>query len=173
MDYTSLYALDILKISYTQLGVIGSIAGIVQTVLTLPSGMLSDKYGRKNNIMVSRVVSPVTQYLMSVATGYNSYLVIRSLNGIGMAFGGGGVRAGGSSWNALIADIVPSEKRATINGVIGTLTAVVAAPASIIGGWMWETFYPQLPFQMSAVIGLISAGVFWIGVKEPKKALEE
>ncbi len=173
MDYTSLYALDILKISYTQLGVIGSIAGLVQTVLTLPSGMLSDKYGRKNNIMVSRVVSPVTQYLMSVATGYNSYLVIRSLNGIGMAFGGGGVRAGGSSWNALIADMVPSEKRATINGVIGTLTAVVAAPASIIGGWMWETFYPQLPFQMSAVIGLISAGVFWIGVKEPKIALEE
>ena len=173
MDYSSLYAIDILKVSYTQLGAIGSIAGIVQTVLTLPSGMLSDKYGRKNNIMVSRVVSPVTQYLMSVATGYDSYLIIRSLNGVGMAFGGGGVRAGGSSWNALIADIVPSEKRATVNGVIGTLTAVVAAPASIIGGWMWETFYPQLPFQMSAIIGLISAGVFWIGVKEPNKTVDE
>jgi len=173
MDYSSLYALDILKVSYTQLGAIGSIAGLVQTVLTLPSGMLSDKYGRKNNIMVSRVVSPATQYLMSIATGYDSYLIIRALNGVGMAFGGGGVRAGGSSWNALIADIVPSEKRATINGVIGTLTAVVAAPASIIGGWMWETFYPQLPFQMSAIIGLISAGVFWIGVKEPKKTVDE
>ncbi|HUS78904.1 MAG TPA: MFS transporter [Patescibacteria group bacterium] len=172
-DYTNLYALDILKITPTQLGFITSIAGLVQATLTLPSGMLSDKYGRKNNIMVSRVVSPVTQYFMAAVTGFQPYLLVRAFNAIGLAFGGGGVRAGGSAWNALIADIVPSQKRATVNGVIGTLTAVVAAPSSVLGGWLWETFYPQLPFQLSAVIGLVAAAVFWVGVHEPEKALEE
>lgn len=172
-DYIALYAQKILLITPIQLGVIGSIAGLVQTVLTLPSGMLSDKYGRKNNIMVSRVVSPVTQYFMATVSGYEPYLLVRSFNAIGLAFGGGGVRAGGSAWNALIADIVPSEKRATVNGVIGTLTAVVAAPASIIGGWLWETFYPQLPFELSAVVGLVAAAVFWVGVKEPENKLED
>ena len=173
MDYTNLYALDILKITPTQLGIISSIAGLVQTVLTLPSGMLSDKYGRKNNIMVSRVVSPVTQYFLASVTGFQPYLLVRSFNAIGLAFGGGGVRAGGSAWNALIADIVPSRKRATVNGMIGTLTAVVAAPSSVLGGWLWETFYPQLPFQLSAVIGLVAAVVFWLGVHEPERPLEE
>ncbi len=173
MDYTNLYALDILKITPTQLGFITSIAGLVQMVLTLPSGMLSDKYGRKNNIMVSRVVAPVTQYFMAAVSGFWPYLLVRSFNSIGLAFGGGGVQAGGSAWNALIADIVPSEKRATVNGAIGTLTAVVAAPSSVIGGWLWETFYPQLPFQLSAVIGLVAAAVFWLGVNEPERAIEE
>ena len=173
MDYTNLYALDILKITPTHLGLITSIAGLVQMALTLPSGMLSDKYGRKNNIMVSRVVAPVTQYFMAIATGFGPYLMVRSFNAVGLAFGGGGVRAGGSAWNALIADIVPSHKRATVNGVIGTLTAVVAAPSSVIGGWLWETFYPQLPFQLSAVIGLVAAAVFWFGVHEPERAIEE
>lgn len=94
-DYTSLYALDILKISPTQLGLITSIAGLVQMVLTLPSGMLADKYGRKNNIMVSRVVAPVTQYFMAAVSGFGPYLMVMSLNAVGLAFGGGGVQAGG------------------------------------------------------------------------------
>ena len=172
-DYISLYALTEIKITATQLGVIGAVAGLVQTVFTLPSGMLSDKYGRKNNIMVSRVVSPLTQYFMASVSGYYPYMFVRSFNAVGLAFGGGGVRAGGSAWNALIADIVPSEKRATVNGIIGTLTAVVAAPSSVLGGWLWETFYPQLPFQISALIGLSAAAVFWFGVEEPEEKLEE
>jgi MFS family permease len=172
-DYANLYALDILKITPTQLGIITSVAGLVGMVLTLPSGMLSDKYGRKNNIMVSRVVAPVTQYFMSAVSGFTPYMMVMSFNAVGLAFGGGGVQAGGSAWNALIADIVPSEKRATVNGIIGTLTAVVAAPSSVLGGWLWETFYPQLPFQLSAVIGLVAAAVFWFGVHEPEKALED
>jgi MFS family permease len=172
-DYTNLYALDVLKITPTNLGIITSIAGLVQMGFTLPSGMIADKYGRKNNIMVSRVVAPVTQYFMSAVSGFTPYLFVRSFNAVGLAFGGGGVRAGGSAWNALIADIVPSEKRATVNGVIGTLTAVVAAPSSVIGGWLWETFYPQLPFELSAVIGLVAAAVFWFGVHEPEKSNEK
>ena len=172
-DYINLYALDILKITPTNLGIITSIAGLVQMVLTLPSGILSDKYGRKNNIMASRVIAPVTQYFMASVSGFTPYLMVMSFNAVGLAFGGGGVQAGGSAWNALIADFVPSHKRATVNGVIGTLTAVVAAPSSVLGGWLWETFYPQLPFQLSAVIGLVAAAVFWFGVNEPEKVVEE
>ena len=172
-DYINLYALDILKITPTQLGIITSLAGLVQMTLTLPSGMIADKYGRKNNIMASRVIAPATQYLMVAVHGFTPYLAVMSINAAGIAFGGGGVQPGGSAWNALIADIVPSHKRATVNGVIGTLTAIVAAPSSVLGGWLWETFYPQLPFHLSAVIGLAAAAVFWLGVNEPEKATEE
>ena len=74
---------------------------------------------------------------------------------------------GGPSWNALIADIVPQEKRATVIGTMGTVTALMGAPSSILGGWLWQTFSPQLPFQISMFVGLIGAAIFWVGVKEP------
>lgn len=173
MDFTSLYALEVIRVTPVQLGLINTIVGIISVALALPGGMLSDRYGRKKNIMVSRVVSPVTQYLFTVATGFETYTVIRAFNSVGLAFGGGGLTTGGPSWNALIADIVPPEKRATINGIMGTLTAVVGAPSSVLGGWLWQTYHPQLPFQVSMIIGLIAATIFWFGVDEPSKSIEE
>ncbi len=167
MDFTNLYALEVVGLTNTQLGFVTTIVGAISALLALPGGMLSDRYGRKNNIMLSRTVSPITQYLMTVTTGFESYALVRAFNGVGLALGGGGMYTGGPSWNALIADIVPPEKRGTVIGTMGTLTAVMGAPSSILGGWLWQTFNPQLPFQVSMVVGLIAAAIFWFGVQEP------
>lgn len=167
MDFTNLYALEVVRLTNTQLGFITTIVGAISALLALPGGMLSDRYGRKNNIMLSRTVSPITQYLMTISTGFETYALVRAFNGVGLALGGGGMYTGGPSWNALIADLVPSEKRATVIGTMGTVTAVMGAPSSILGGWLWQTYSPQLPFQISMVVGLIAAAIFWFGVKEP------
>ncbi|MBN1683289.1 MFS transporter [Candidatus Bathyarchaeota archaeon] len=169
MDFTNLYALEILEISNTQLGLIQTIVGIMMVVLSLPSGILSDKYGRKNNIMVSRVTNPVTQWVIAYATTFELYAAGRLLNGAAMAFGGGGQHAGGPAWNALIADLIPAEKRASFIGTQNTLTALVGTPSAILGGWLWETYNPEMPFVVSGVIGLVAAGLFWFGVDEPSK----
>jgi len=168
-DLTNLYALEVLMLSPAQLGLVTTVVGGVSTLLALPGGMLSDRYGRKNNIMLGRTVSPISQGLITLATGFRSYFAVRVFNGAAIAIGGSGMEAGGPSWNALIADIVPPEKRATVLGAIGTLTAVVAAPGSVLGGWMWDTISPQLPFQLSMAVGLVSATIFWLRVKEPRE----
>ncbi len=173
MDFTSLYAIEVIKISNTQLGLLTTTIGAISSILALPGGMLSDRYGRKPAIMLSRVVSPISQGLVTITSSFTPYFTVRVINSVGLALGGGGMYAGGPSWNALIADIVPPEKRATVMGTIGTLTGIVAAPSSIIGGWLWQNYSPQLPFQLSMVVGLISASIFWVGVKEPpRKKLE-
>lgn len=167
-DLINLYALEVLLLSPAQLGLINTAVGAVATALALPGGMLSDRYGRKNNIMLGRTVSPISQGLVTLAGGFNAYFAVRVFNAAGIAVGGSGMEAGGPSWNALIADLVPSEKRATVLGTIGTLTAVVAAPGSVLGGYLWDTVSPQLPFQLSMVIGLVSAALFWLKVREPR-----
>lgn len=172
MDFTSLYAIEVIKISNTQLGLLTTTIGAISSILALPGGMLSDRYGRKPAIMLSRVVSPISQGLVTITSSFTPYFTVRVINSVGLALGGGGMYAGGPSWNALIADIVPPEKRATVMGTIGTLTGIVAAPSSIIGGWLWQNYSPQLPFQLSMVVGLISASIFWVGVKEPRKKVE-
>jgi len=166
-DLINLYALEVLRLSPGQLGLINTAVGATATVLALPGGMLSDRYGRKNNIMLGRTVSPISQGLVTLTGGFGSYFVVRVFNAAGIAVGGSGMEAGGPSWNALIADIVPPAKRATVMGTIGTLTGVVAAPGSVLGGYLWETVSPQLPFQLSMVVGLISAALFWVKVREP------
>jgi len=166
-DFANLYALDIIKLTPSQLGVMTSTVFGMTTLLALPGGMLSDKYGRKNNIMLGRLVSPISQGIVTFANSYESYFAIRVFNGAAVALGGSGMEAGGPSWNALISDIVPPDKRATVMGTMGTLTAVVASPSSYIGGWLWQNISPQAPFHVSMIIGLFSAAIFWIGVKEP------
>jgi len=166
-DLINLYALEVLMLSPGQLGLINTAVGATSTLLALPGGMMSDRYGRRNNIMLGRTVSPISQGLVTLAGGFNAYFAVRVFNAAGIAVGGSGMEAGGPSWNALIADIVPTEKRATVLGTIGTLTAVVAAPGSVLGGYLWDTVSPQLPFQLSMVVGLISAALFWVRVREP------
>ncbi len=166
-DLINLYALEVLRLSPSQLGLINTAVGATSTLLALPGGMMSDRYGRRNNIMLGRTVSPISQGLVTLAGGFNAYFAVRVFNAAGIAVGGSGMEAGGPSWNALIADIVPPEKRATVLGTIGTLTAVVAAPGSVLGGYLWDTMSPQLPFQLSMVVGLISAALFWLKVREP------
>lgn len=165
-DLINLYALEVLMLSPSQLGLINTAVGATSTILALPGGMLSDRYGRKNNIMLGRTVSPISQGLVTLTTGFNGYFAVRIFNAAGIAIGGSGMEAGGPSWNALIADIVPPGKRATVLGTIGTLTAVVAAPGSVLGGWLWDNLAPQAPFQLSMVTGLVSATLFWLKVKE-------
>jgi MFS family permease len=167
MDFANLYALDVIKVTPSQLGLMTSVVFGISAILALPGGMLSDKYGRKNNIMLGRLTSPISQGLVTYVNSYESYFAIRIFNGAAVALGGSGMEAGGPSWNALISDIVPSEKRATVMGTIGTLTAVVASPSSFLGGWLWQNINPQAPFTLSMVVGLISAAIFWFGVKEP------
>jgi MFS transporter, DHA1 family, multidrug resistance protein len=160
MDFTSLYALEVIKLTNTQYGIITTVIGAISSILALPGGVLSDKYGRKPAIMLSRTVTPISQYLVTLTQSFTPYFAVRIINSTGLALGGGGMYAGGPSWNALIADIVPPERRATVIGTIGTLTGIVAAPSSIIGGWLWEQYSPQLPFRLSAIVGLASASIF-------------
>ncbi|MCX6642974.1 MAG: MFS transporter [Candidatus Bathyarchaeota archaeon] len=168
-DYTNLYALKVLMLTPTQLGLITTVVSGLSAVLALPGGMLSDRFGRKNNIMLGRTVAPISQGLISIAAGYEQLFAIRIFNGAAIALGGSGMDYGGPSWNALIADIVPPEKRATVLGSMGTVTALAGAPSGPLGGWLWANISPQAPFQVSMVIGLISAAIFWVGVHEPGK----
>jgi len=168
-DYTTLYALKIIAITPVQLGLITTVTGAISAVLALPGGMLSDRYGRKNNIMLGRTVSAFSQGFIALSTGYESYFAVRAFYAGGMAVGGSGMDVGGPSWNALIADILPPEKRATAIGTQGTLTALFGLPSGPIGGWLWTNISPQTPFYASMIIGLFSAVLFWFTVNEPSK----
>jgi len=169
MGYLSVYAIDILGFTNTDIGLVGTTGGLISMILAMPGGMLSDKFGRKPMILISRIVSPLSYLGVTLVTKFQEYYAIMFVNSVGNSLGGGGMYAGGPAWNALLAELVPKEKLATVMGAIGTLTGLVALPAPVVGGWVWDEVDPKMNFYLSSAMGLLGAGVFLLGVQEPKK----
>ena len=171
MEFIPVYAIDVIGLTNTQLGLVQTTMAVIATVLAFPGGILSDHFGRKPMILISRFVAPFTIFGITLSSTFQHFYLVRCINSIGGALGGGAMGfAGGPAWNALIADIIPVDKRATVMGTMSTLTGIAGAPSSLIGGYIWATFSPQLPFQISMVLGLIGAIIFAIGVKEPQRS---
>lgn len=170
-DLVALYARDVIGLSYAQLGIVTTVGGIITTVLAMPGGMLSDRIGRKPVISLSRLLTPISMLGITLSQGFYHYLVSYGTNALSEALGGGGRMgsAGGPAWQALVADLVPKEKRATVMGTIGTITGTIAAPASLAGSWLWNNLGPVWPFRASALAGVVALSIFWVGVKEPPR----
>jgi MFS family permease len=169
MSYIPIYAMGAegLALSSSQYGLIQTIGAIFNTVLAMPGGLMADRFGRKPMILLSRITGPLSLGLIPFTHSYESFFGARILNNIGAALGGGGRgRAGGPSWNAMLADMVPPEKRGTVLGTIGTLTGIIGVPSPIIGSYLWEVFSPMAAFQTSSIIGFLGAIIFFLFVKE-------
>lgn len=57
-------------------------------------------------------------------------------------------------------------------GVFYSSIGLVSLPAPYIGSYLWETFSPKLPFQITAAVALISVIPIWFKFKLPKKQTE-
>jgi MFS family permease len=167
----AIYPPEVIGLSYTQLGMVTTVGGVITPVLSMPGGMISDRIGRKPIISISRFLTPMSMFGVTIANNFSQYLLAQATNSLSEALGGGGRmgNAGGPAWQALVADLVPKKKRATVMGTIGTITGVVAAPASLAGSWLWNNLGPIWPFRASALTGLIAVSLFIVGVKEPPR----
>jgi len=75
---------------------------------------------------------------------------------------------GGPTWQALIADLVPAERRGSIMGLIGTITGALGAPAPWTGGYLYENFSPVFPFQTNILLRIIAVVILFF-LKEPEE----
>ena len=169
-EFLPIYAVEIVGLTNTQLGLVQATVGLITAALVLPGGMVADRYGRKPLILASRIITPLTMGGVTLVNSFPTYYLLQSLSSVGDALGGSARNyAGGPAWNALIADLVEKSKRGTVMGTIGTVTGIFGAPSSMVGAWLWQNYSPNLPFQLSMILGLIGAGIFALGVKEPRR----
>jgi MFS family permease len=175
MQFISIYAREVILLSNTELGLGQTVGMLLSSILIMPTGMLSDRIGRKPIITVAQIIQPLATWgIILVGIGsFPQYVLLRLFGGIGSALGGGYYGfAGGPAWQALVMDLVPNENRGTILGLMSTVTGAVASPSSLIGGYLYEGS-PQTPFNIALIIGLISVPIFVLFVKEPKKGGEQ
>jgi len=166
MSFMTIYGVEIVGISTTQWGLIGTIVSLVTTVLTTPAGMLADRRGKKPLIIASRVLNSVSVLGYTFSHNFSQLFMVRSLAGIGNGLGGAmWGPMGGPLWQALIADLSPAEDRGRIMGLMGTVGSLVSSPASWTGGYLFDNVSPQLPFQLSFGLDMVGTAILVMFLK--------
>jgi MFS family permease len=68
---------------------------------------------------------------------------------------------------ALVADLVPPEKRGTAYGVYNAAIGLTVFPASLLAGFLWQGvggwrgFGPSAPFFFGAGLAILAGFLFW------------
>ncbi|MCX5695452.1 MAG: MFS transporter [Candidatus Omnitrophica bacterium] len=129
---------------------------ISYAIVSYPAARLSDKIGRKKLL--------VAGYLF-YALVYLGFALNKSPHNFWFLFGVYGLYIGFTEGveKALVADIAPSELRATAIGLHATLVGIGLLPASIFAGLLWKSIGPQAAFYFGSFMGLISSiGFYWV-----------
>ena len=70
------------------------------------------------------------------------------------------------AYSALLADLIPKEKRGRIMGTIVTMNILATVPASAFGGFLYGAS-PVYPFLLTMTLGATVSLIILFAVKEP------
>lgn len=112
-------------------------------VVAWPAGALSDRIGRRGLIAAAWLVYALCYAGFALATSaiwvvplwiaYGTYYALSE--GVG---------------KAMVADLAPTDLRATAFGILNSVQGVMILPASVIAGLLWSLIAPPAPFWFGA-----------------------
>ena len=122
----------------------------IKVLSSLVGGDLSDKLGRKTLI--------VTGWLFYAAV-YLGFAFVSTVGGAWVLFLTYGIYFGlvEGAEKALVADLVPADKRGTAYGLYNLAFSVTVWPASLLMGALWSWRGASVAFIVSACIGALAA----------------
>ena len=129
---------------------LGLVFNFVYTLLSWPAGRLSDRMPRRILIVLGYLVYASVYFGFAHASSSRAMWLLMPVYGLYYALTEGVLRA----W---IADLVPSHSRASVFGMFNWVIGVVAFPASLIAGWLWQHYSPATPFYFSAGVSFLAA----------------
>lgn len=135
---------------------------ISKVLSSLVFGDLSDRLGRKKLIFAGWMVYAAVYCGFAFVSG--PWLALALFVFYGAYFGlTEGVE------KALVADLVPPEKRGTAYGLYNLAFGITVFPASLMFGYLWTTFDSSTAFLVSASIS-VAAALLLLTIRNPKFA---
>jgi len=152
-----------LGITVTGIMIMVAVFNLVYAAVSTPAGSLSDRIGRRRLIVGGWLVYAVIYLGFAAANTAWQVWLLYVAYGLyyGLAYG---------SANALVADLVPENMRGTAFGTYHAVIGLLAFPASLIAGILWEGafgwdgFGPSAPFLFGGLLALTAAllMIFWM-----------
>ena len=160
-----------LGITVTGILIMLAMFNLIYSLVSTPAGSLSDRIGRRRLIIGGWLVYAAIYFGFALAQSAWQVWLLYVVYGLyyGMAYG---------SANALVADLVPEQLRGTAYGTYNAVIGLLAFPASLIAGILWQGagtwggLGPSAPFLFGGSLALIAALLmaFWMP-KTPKDEL--
>jgi len=131
---------------------------VVKSATSTPLGALSDRWGRRRVIVVGWLL------YAAVYAGFAAAAGPAALWGLVLAYGVYyGLTEGVE--RALVADLVPSEARATAYGWFHTAVGLAALPASLLAGALWQAWGSAWAFGFGGAVALAAAALLPLALR--------
>ena len=155
-----LYA-ETFGVSGAAIGLAIGVYGLARFVLAIPSGQISDKWGRKPALAIGGFLSTVGNLLSVYATDYPEFLIARFIAGAGA----GMVVTTGS---VILADITTPARRGRVIAIYQGTFIFAVGIGPLPGGFLAQNFGLLAPFWFCAFASFIAGSIALFSVKETR-----
>lgn len=131
------------------------IFNLIYSLSAIPAGIAADRFGKRRIILLGFLLFAGLYYGFAVAGTPLAIWILFSLYGIFMGLTEG-------IQKAFLAAIIPSDAKATAFGMYATVVGLAMLPASLIGGWLWDTVSSSATFYFGSLTAFIAALLFLI-----------
>lgn len=158
--FFALYLTQKFDIGMSTVGILFAVFSMTGMVGSALGGALTDRMGRKSVIIASLLLSSFSALGMGLAPTLSIFIAV-------IVFVGTLSSIGHPAHEAVVADLLPPEKRAEGYGIIRVVFNIAVIIAPPIAGLLIANSYLTL-FIVDAVISVISAGIVLFGLPETK-----
>jgi len=154
------YATDIVGISNVEWGLILLIESLIKIGLSIPAGMVADRYGRAKTLFAAVFLSMVSLPSIVLATCFVHVLLVRVVVALAVVLYM-------PASTALMADLVPREMRGRVMSAVGRGSVLVGATGGGTGGpgmGYFFTLFVMAGSVLGGVLYSINPSYPWRGV---------
>ena len=160
MPFFAIYITSRFGVGMTQVGFLFTVFSAGSIFGGMIGGALADKYGRRGMLLIGLMVSGVGNILMGLVDDLNVFFILVAILGIMGNFGG-------PARQAMVADLLPSDKQAEGFGIMRIAMNLAATGGPILGGFLATQSY-MLLFIFDAISSLITAVIVFAVIPETK-----
>ncbi|MDK2924306.1 MAG: hypothetical protein PWQ41_80 [Bacillota bacterium] len=138
---------------------------LVYSFFSYPAGRVSDRLGRRSVLVAGHLAYALVYLGFAVVSHPTALWYLFGLYGLYSAFTEGVEKA-------LVAEIAPSEQKATLIGLHATLVGIGLLPASLLAGLLWNLFGPRAPFYFGSLMAALAALGLYLVLGGPRPAAQ-
>jgi MFS family permease len=155
MSFLPLFAVQVLGLSGTYIGIILSVGIFITAILQTPMGHLADRYDRRLLLIIGGFVASLGYFYMVFTWTIVELFAARLL-----------VSVGGALSLPAVTAIVAEEGRelgaGSTVGVFSTAMSIGQIIGPIFSGYLLDVYGMESVFIFTGVVGILSVSIFWL-----------
>ena len=163
--FFALYFTGRFGVGMTEVGILFGLYAVSSFVGQLIGGTFSDRFGRRSILIFSLITTSTSTLLLGMVDSLMLFYVL-------VIFVGLIVESGQPARQAMVADLLPEEKRAEGYAIMRVVFSLAVAIGPAIGAFLVSQSYMAL-FVADAVISMAAAIVVWRFMPETKPEAKE